>query len=276
MTFFRFGLSFFVPSEFLNKLDFLPEHFRLNSIPVIKLQFICSFIATFSIIHFQSNCVFIGFFQFSHHAFYLFPLKEESILVKSNFPLTTRWVFLSHSVCQHFWNGSSELSENLCIVTSTLIFSLIYQSCCGHTSTSHDVTQPNEGKKMFPTRCKRWWNWETDWHASVLWGFLLFLSVGARISSKNFHEKSEKRENRRRELCSRIRKGYAKPYYSRVIVSSPLRSNNNFEPLPWLGARTWRALTKMETDVEYPSQREKGQQQNFLSLVEFFLLPIRE
>lgn len=130
--------------------------------------------------------------------------------------------------------------------------------------------------KNVPTRCKRWWNWETDWHASVLWGFLLFLSVGARISSKNFHEKSEKRENRRRELCSRIRKGYAKPYYIRVIVSSPLRSNNNFEPLPWLGARTWRALTKMETDVEYPSQREKGQQQNFLSLVEFFLLPIRE
>lgn len=91
-----------------------------------------------------------------------------------------------------------------------------------------------------------------------------------------FRREAEKRENRRRDLCSRIRKGYAKPYYSRVIVSSPLRSNNNFEPLPWLGARTWRALTKMETDVEYPSQREKGQQQNFLSLVEFFLLPIRE
>lgn len=122
-----------------------------------------------------------------------------------------------------------------------------------HQSRRH-TTEWRE-KKMFPTRCKRWWNWETDWHASVLWGFLLFLSVGARISSKNFHER---RENRRRESCSRVRKGYAKPYYSRVIVSSPLRSNNNFEPLPWLGAWTWRALTKMETDVEYPSQREKG------------------
>lgn len=61
-------------------------------------------------------------------------------------------------------------------------FSFNFQMPNGRGAQVHITNSPNRmkgsgthrKKKYFFERCNPCWNWENDWHASVLWGFLLF------------------------------------------------------------------------------------------------------